>query len=210
MPAELLPAGFSAAGTLRELPSGVPSEVLQGRPDVMQAEQLLKAANANIGAARAAFFPRITLNTSIGTSSDQLTGLFSPGSLAWGFAPQFTVPIFDYGRNKAGLIVAERDRDIFLAHYEKAIQNAFREVADALAQNGTVLEQLQAQQSLTEATSQSYRLAQARYQSGITSYLNVLDSQRSFYGAQQGLISVNLTRLSNMVTLFKVLGGGSE
>ncbi|MDA8430183.1 MAG: efflux transporter outer membrane subunit [Geobacteraceae bacterium] len=207
VPAELLPSGFAAVGTLRELPPGVPSDVLQRRPDVLQAELLLKAANANIGAARAAFFPRITLNTSIGTSSDQLTGLFSPGSLAWGFAPQFTLPIFDYGRNKAGLTAAERDRDIYLARYEKVIQNAFREVADALAQNGTVGEQLQAQQSLTEATSESYRLAQARYQGGVTSYLNVLDSQRSLYRAQQGLISVNLTRLSNQVTLFKVLGG---
>jgi multidrug efflux system outer membrane protein len=210
VPTELLPTGFSAVGTLRELPPGVPSQVLLRRPDVMQAELLLKAANANIGAARAAFFPRITLNTSIGTASDQLTGLFSPGSLAWGFAPQFTLPIFDYGRNRAGLTVAERDRDIFLARYEKAIQSAFREVADALAQNGTVGEQVQAQQSLTEATSESYRLAQARYHGGVTSYLNVLDSQRSFYGAQQGLISVNFTRLSNLVTLYKVLGGGSE
>ena len=210
IPAELLPTGFSAVGTLRELPTGVPSEVLQRRPDIMQAEHLLMSANANIGAARAAFFPRITLNTSIGTSSDQLTGLFSPGSLAWGFAPQITLPIFDYGRNSAGLTMAERDRDIFLAQYEKAIQVAFREVADALAQNGTVAKQLEAQQSLTQATSESYRLSQVRYQSGMTSYLNVLDSQRSLYGAQQGLISVNLTRLSNLVTLYKVLGGGSE
>lgn len=210
LPAELLPTGFSAVETLRELPTGVPSAVLQRRPDIMHTEHLLMSANANIGAARAAFFPRITLNTSIGTSSDQLTGLFPPGSLAWGFATQFTLPIFDYGRNSAGLTVAERDRDIFLAQYEKTIQSAFREVADALAENGTVVERLQAQQSLTEATSKSYRLAQARYQRGMNSYLNVLDSQRSLYSAQQGLISVNLTRLSNLVTLFKVLGGGSE
>jgi outer membrane protein, multidrug efflux system len=210
VPAELLPGGFSAIGTIRELQAGVPSNVLQRRPDIMQAEQLLKAANANIGAARAAFFPRITLNTSIGTSSTQLTGLFSPGSFAWGFAPQFTLPIFDYGRNKASLTVAERDRDIYLAQYEKAIQSAFREVADALAQNGTVTEQMEAQQSLTNATSESYRLSQARYHGGIASYLDVLDSQRSLYSAQQGLISVNLTRLSNLVTLYKVLGGGSE
>ena len=210
VPAELLPTGFSAVGNLRELPPGVPSEVLQRRPDVMQAELQLMAANANIGAARAAFFPRITLNTTIGTSSNQLTGLFAPGSLAWGFVPQITLPIFDYGRNKAGLTTAERDRDIFLARYEKVIQSAFREVADALALNGTVGEQLQAQQSLTNATSESYRLAQARYHGGVTSYLNVLDSERSFYTAQQGLISVNLTRLSNLVTLYKVLGGGSE
>lgn len=210
VPEELLPAGFSAVGVLRELPPGVPSEVLQRRPDIMQAEHLLMSANANIGAARAAFFPRITLNTSIGTSSDQLNGLFSSGSLAWGFAPQITLPIFDYGRNNANLTVAKRDRDIFLAQYEKTIQSAFREVADTLAQNGTMVEQMEAQQSLAHATSESYRLSQARYQSGSVSYLNVLDSQRSFYSAQQGLISVNLTRLSNLVTLYKVLGGGSE
>lgn len=210
VPTELLPNGFDAVGTLRELAAGVPSDLLLRRPDVMQAELLLKAANANIGAARAAFFPRITLNTSIGTASDQLTGLFAPGSLAWGFAPQFTLPIFDYGRNRAGLAVAERDRDIYLARYEQAIQIAFREVSDALAQNGTVGEQLRAQQSLTEATSESYRLSQARYHGGVSSYLNVLDSQRAFYGAQQGLISINLTRLSNLVTLYKVLGGGGE
>jgi multidrug efflux system outer membrane protein len=210
LPTELLPSGFSAVGTLRELPPGVPSEVLLRRPDVRQAELQLMAANANIGAARAAFFPRITLNTSIGTASDQLSGLFSSGSLAWGLVPQLSLPIFDYGRNQAGLIVAERDRDIFLARYEKAIQSAFREVADALAQNGTLGEQLQAQQSLTEATSESYRLSLARYEKGIDNYLNVLDSQRAFYAAQQGLISVNLTRLSNLVTLYKVLGGGSE
>ncbi len=210
LPTELLPSGFSAVGTLRELPPGVPSEVLLRRPDVRQAELQLMAANANIGAARAAFFPRITLNTSIGTASDQLSGLFSSGSLAWGLVPQLSLPIFDYGRNQAGLTVAERDRDIFLARYEKAIQIAFREVADALAQNGTVGKQLQAQQSLTEATAESYRLSQARYERGVDNYLNVLDSQRSFYSAQQGLISVNLMRLSNLVTLYKVLGGGSE
>ena len=210
VPTALLPTGLGAAENLRELPPGVPSEVLQRRPDVMQAELQLMAANANIGAARAAFFPRITLNTTIGTSSNQLTGLFAPGSLAWGFVPQITLPIFDSGRNKAGLASAERDRDIFLARYEETIQSAFREVADALALNGTVGEQLQAQQSLTDASSESYLLAQARYHGGVTSYLNVLDAQRSFYAAQQGLISVKFTRLGNLITLYKVLGGGSE
>jgi len=210
IPPELLPEGFGSVDAIKELSTGIPSDVLQRRPDIMQAEYLLKGANANIGAARAAFFPRITLNTSIGTSSDQLSGLFSAGSFAWGFAPQFTVPIFDYGRNRAALTVAERDRDIYLARYEKAIQTAFREVADALAQNGTVKQQLEAQQSLVEATSESYRLSQARYHGGVSSYLDVLDSQRSFYGAQQGLININLNQLSNLVTLYKVLGGGVE
>jgi multidrug efflux system outer membrane protein len=206
---ELLPGSFSSLGALRDLPPGVPSEVLLRRPDVLQAELQLKAANANIGAARAAFFPRITLNTSVGTASSQLSGLFAAGSLAWSFVPQFSLPIFDYGRNKAGLTLAERERDIYLARYEKAIQSAFREVADALAQNGTVGEQWQAQQSLTEATAESYRLSRARYEKGVDSYLNVLDSQRALYAAQQGLISVNLTRLSNLVILYKVMGGGN-
>ncbi|MBC8019496.1 MAG: AdeC/AdeK/OprM family multidrug efflux complex outer membrane factor [Verrucomicrobia bacterium] len=208
IPADLLPVGFSEVGTLKDFRAGLPSEVLQKRPDIMQAEQLLKAANANIGAARAAFFPRITLNTSIGTSSDQLVGLFSPGSAAWSFAPQITLPIFDYGRNKAGLTVAGIDRDIALAQYEKAIQSAFRDVADALAQRGTMGEQLEAQQSLAQATSKSYLLSDARYRSGIDSYLNVLDSQRSNYSSQQGLIGVKLSRLINLVTLYKVFGGG--
>lgn len=208
IPGDLLPNSFSDVGTLKGFRPGLPSEVLQKRPDIMQAEQLLKAANANIGAARAAFFPRITLNTSIGTSSDQLIGLFSPGSAAWLFAPQITLPIFDSGRNKAGLKVAEIDRDIALAQYEKSIQSAFRDVADALAQRGTVEEQLEAQQSLAQATSESYRLSDARYRSGIDSYLNVLDSQRSNYNSQQGLIGIKLSRLVNLVTLYKVFGGG--
>jgi len=175
----------------------------------MQAEHLLKAANANIGAARAAFFPRITLTTSIGLSSDQLSGLFDGGAEAWSFAPTITLPIFDAGRNLANLKVSEVDRKIFQAQYEKAIQSAFREVADALAQRGTLGDQLDAQQSLVEAADVSYRLSDARYRRGIDSYLNVLDAQRSLYGAQQGLISVRLSRLINLVTLYKVLGGGA-
>jgi multidrug efflux system outer membrane protein len=210
LPPELLPGDFSGVGALRDLPPGVPSEVLLRRPDVLAAELQLQAANANIGAARAAFFPRILLNSSVGTASAQLSGLFAAGSLAWSFVPQFSLPIFDYGRNNAGLTLAERERDIFLARYEQAIQSAFREVADALAQNGTLGEQLQAQQSLLEASSESYRLSRVRYEKGVDSYLSVLDSQRALYAAQQGLISINLARLSNLVTLYKVLGGGSE
>ena len=174
----------------------------------MQAEHLLKAANANIGAARAAFFPRIALTTSIGLSSNQLSGLFKGGAETWSFAPQITLPIFDAGRNRANLKVTEVDREIFLAQYEKAIQSAFREVADALAQHGTLGDQMEAQQSLTDATARSYCLSDVRYKNGIDSYLNVLDSQRSLYSAQQGLIAVRLSRLTNLVTLYKVLGGG--
>lgn len=208
VPADLLPSGLSEITALKELSAGLPSEVLQRRPDIMQAEHLLQAANANIGAARAAFFPSITLTTSIGLSSDQLAGLFKGGAGTWSFIPQITLPIFDAGRNRANLKVSEVDREIFLAQYEKAIQSAFREVADAFAQRGTLGDQLEAQQSLTDANAASYRLSHARYEKGIASYLNVLDSQRSLYSAQQGLITVRLSRLVNMVTLYRVLGGG--
>ena len=208
LPADLSPAGLSDITALKELNAGLPSDVLQRRPDIVQAEHLLRAANANIGAARAAFFPRIALTTSIGLASDQLSGLFEGGARTWSFAPQITLPIFDAGRNRANLKVSEVDREIFLAQYEKAIQGAFREVADALAQYGTVNDQMEAQQSLTNATAESYRLAQARYNNGIASYLNVLDAQRSLYTAQQGLVAVRLSRLINLVTFYKVLGGG--
>ncbi len=209
VPVELLPATLSETATpLKEISPGLASDVLLARPDILQAEGQLKGANANIGAARAAFFPRITLVSSIGFGSDDLTALFNPGSFAWKFAPQITLPIFDSGINKAGLTVSEVDRDIAVAQYEKAIQTAFREVADTLAQRGTIDEQLAAQQSLTGATSESYKLSQARFEKGVDSYLAVLDSQRSLYGAQQNLISARLTRLTNLVSLYKVLGGG--
>jgi len=210
VPAELLPqtlAGTSA--TVQEITPGLSSEVLQQRPDIMQAEHQLKGFNANIGAARAAFFPRITLTGSLGTASAELDGLFGDNSLAWNFAPQISVPIFDAGNNRARLQVAEVDRDIAVARYEKTIQTAFREVADALAQRGTIDEQVAAQQSLTDATEAGYLLSQARYEQGIDNYLTVLDSQRSLYGAQQELIATHLTRLQNLVTLYKVLGGGA-
>jgi len=211
VPDDLLPAVLSETLTaLKDLQPGLPSDVLLRRPDILKAEALLKAANANIGAARAAFFPRITLVSSVGFLSDDLSGLFKGGSFVGQFAPQITLPIFNAGSNRANLKVAEVDRDIVLTQYEKAIQTAFREVADALALRGTINDQVAAQQSLTDATSESYRLSQARYEKGLDSYLNVLDSQRSLYGSQQNLISVRLARLNNLVTLYKVLGGGSE
>jgi len=210
VPAELLPTALSDTLTALKDPSpGLPSEVLLGRPDILQAENLLKGANANIGAARAAFFPRITLVSSVGVGSDDLAGLFTSGSFVWKVAPQISLPIFDGGSNRANLKVAEVDRDIAVAQYEKAIQTAFREVADAFALRGTIDEQLAAQKSLTDATAQSYRLSQARFEKGVDSYLNVLDSQRSHYGSQQNLISVGLARLLNLATLYKVLGGGA-
>lgn len=209
IPADSMPTGLTNTVTkLKTVPAGLPSDLLWRRPDIRQAEDLLKGANANIGAARAAFFPQISLSTSAGTASDQLYGLFKPGSDAWSFAPQITLPIFDAGKNRANLKVAEVERNIYVAQYEKAIQTAFREVADALAQHGTINDQLEAQRSLTAATANTYHLSEIRYEKGVDSFLTVLDSQRSFYSAQQNLITTRLARLSNMVTLYKVLGGG--
>ena len=208
VPAELLPGELGAVTTMQDITPGLSSEVLQRRPDILQAENQLKAANANIGAARAAFFPRITLTTNIGTISAELSGLFKSGQDTWTFAPQIILPIFDAGSRWANLKVAKADREIALTQYEKAIQVAFREVADALAKRGTVGDQMEAQQSLVQATAVSYRLSDARYIRGIDSYLTVLDAQRSLYSAQQGLISLRLARLTSLVTLYKVLGGG--
>jgi len=209
LPAELLPQTLSESVTsLKDFTPGLNSDLLLKRPDILQAESQLKALNANIGAARAAFFPRITLVSSVGFGSDELSGLFKGGAFAWSFAPRITLPIFDGGANNANLKVAEVDRDIAVAQYEKSIQSAFREVADAMAQAGTIDEQFLAQQSLTDATNESFKISQARFDKGVDSYLTVLDSQRSLYGARQGLIGTRLTKLTNQVTLYKVLGGG--
>ena len=210
VPRELLANSLQAIAQMRDIIAAVPSEVLQQRPDILAAENQLKAANANIGAARAAFFPRISLTTSTGTTSDKLAGLFEAGSKTWLFAPQVNLPIFDAGRRKANLKVAKADRDIFLARYERTIQLAFREVADALAERGTLDDQLAAQQSLVDAAAVSYRLSETRYLKGIDNYLIVLDSQRSLYNAQQGLINVRQAKLANLLTLYRVLGGGAE
>ncbi len=170
----------------------------------------MKAANANIGAARAAFFPQVLLTGAAGGSSAQLSGLFEAGSGVWSFAPRITLPVFDAGARFAGLAVAKADRDIYIAQYEKAIQAAFREVADALAQQGTIGSQLAAQEALVRASEETYRLSNARYMKGVDNYLNVLDAQRSLYSAQQGLISLRLARLGYLVTMYKVLGGGTQ
>jgi len=209
LPQNLRPEGDKIEVTaLAELPAGIPSEVLQRRPDVLQAEHQLRAANANIGAARAAFFPTISLTASVGTASSELSGLFGGGSGFWTFVPQITIPIFNAGRNQANLDVSEVQKDINIAQYEKAIQTAFREVADALAVKSTLDEQFAAQKSLVDATDVSYRLSEARFKSGIDSYLTVLDSQRAMYASQQNLITLRLIVLSNQVTLYRVLGGG--
>jgi outer membrane protein, multidrug efflux system len=209
VPADLLPGALTTITVVKDVSPGLPSDLLQRRPDILQAENLLKGANANIGAARAAFFPRITLTGAGGLSSNDLAGLFAGGAGAWSFLPQITVPIFNAGANKANLKVAEVERDISVAQYEQAIQVAFREVADALAQYGTLGSQLSAQTALVNSSADSYRLSDARYQGGIDNYLSVLDAQRSLYAAQQGLVTLRFSRLSNMVTLYKVLGGGA-
>lgn len=210
LPGETLPSLLATETTfIQEIAPGLPSESLLRRPDIIQAEHRLKGANANIGAARAAFFPRIALTGSLGVGSDQLSGLFKSGSGSWLFAPQITLPIFDAGRNRANLKVSQVEREIAVAQYEKAILTAFREVADALAERGTIDEQLAALQSLTTATAESARLSMIRYDKGADSYLSVQDAQRALFVAQQNLIAARLSRLNNLVTLYKVLGGGA-
>ena len=193
-----------------ELPAGLPSDLLTNRPDIRQAEQLLIAANANIGAARAAFFPRIALTTGVGSASSELSGLFKDGS--WGFtlSPQLLLPIFDAGRNQANLDGARAAREIAIAQYEKAIQSAFREVADALAGRATLARQLQASTAMLQAESERARLTKLRFDNGAASQLDWLDAQRSLFAAQLSLVQVRLAHLQNQVLLFKALGHGTE
>ena len=206
---KLLPGGARLdAALLVSVPAGLPSSLLQRRPDVLAAEHTLKAANADIGAARAAFFPSVTLTASGGSASSELSGLFAGGSRAWSFAPSINLPIFNAGSNRAALDAAKVNREIEVATYEKTLQTAFSEVADALAVRGHVNERLDAQRSLTGATQKSYDLSLALYRQGSESFLEVLDAQRSLYSAQQALISLELTEQQNRVTLYKVLGGG--
>lgn len=207
--AELLPASFDQPATgLAALPAGLPSEVLLRRPDVLAAEHLLRAANANIGAARAAFFPSITLTGAVGSASDELSGLFDSGTSTWSFVPRVNVPIFQGGRLRAGLGVATADRDIALAQYEKAIQAGFREVADALALTTTLAAQRSASEATVEAAAEADRLSRARYEAGRDSFLVLLDAQRTLYLAQQALIITRLAEQANRVTLYRALGGG--
>jgi outer membrane protein, multidrug efflux system len=201
--------GITTAGVqLPDVPAGVPSDVLARRPDVRQAEQQLVAANANIGAARAAFFPRISLTAGVGSASPQLSGLFSGGSWAYTVAPSLFQTVFDAGRNRANLASAQVGRDIAVAQYERAIQQAFRDVADALAGRATFGDQLDAQARVVEAESVRFRLARLRYDNGVASYLDLLDAQRSLFTAQQALVQARLARLQNQVQLYRSLGGG--
>jgi len=207
VPDAMLPAELGSVSPLKDISPGVSSEVLLRRPDILQAENLLKAANANIGAARAAFFPRISLTAAMGTGSDELSGLFKSGSRAWTFAPQIAMPIFD-SRTWSALKVTEVEKQSAIAQYEKAIQTAFREVADSLAVRGTIDQQISAQESLVHAAEETYRLSNARYIKGIDSYLSVLDAQQSLYAAQQRLVALRLGGVANQVRLYAALGGG--
>jgi NodT family efflux transporter outer membrane factor (OMF) lipoprotein len=208
VPADFATPTSTESVRLPDVPAGLPSEVLVARPDVLQAEQQLVAANANIGAARAAFFPRISLTAGVGSASSELSGLFAGGSWAWTAAPSLLQPIFDAGRNRAGLASATATRDIAVAQYERAIQSAFREVSDALAGRATYGEQLRAQARVAEAEAVRYRLSELRYNNGVASYLDLLDAQRSLFTARQALVQTRLAQLQNQILLYKALGGG--
>lgn len=206
-PSELLPSALGGDLPARELSAGVSSEVLLARPDVLQAEHELQAAYANIGAARAAFFPRISLTAALGTASSDLSGLFKTGSGTWSYAPQIVVPVFD-PRTWSAYKASKVQKEVAVTQYQRAIQGAFRDVVDALAVRGTAGRELSAQQSLVNAEAEAYRLSVARYDQGIDSYLSVLDAQRSLYAAQLQLASLRLAKVSNTVKLYAVLGGG--
>jgi outer membrane protein, multidrug efflux system len=209
LPADLPPpAPLDAQTILADIPPGLPSDLLTRRPDIMQAEATLRGANANIGAARAAFFPTITLTGSLGTASSALSGLFKSGSLAWSFLPSITVPIFEAGQLQASLDVATVQKDINIAQYEKSIQTAFREVADGLAARGTYDDQVASLERLTTAQQSRLDLSAIRFRNGVDPYLTVLTAQTDLYSAQQTLVAARLARLTNLVDLYRSLGGG--
>ncbi|NUT80256.1 efflux transporter outer membrane subunit [Pseudomonas brassicacearum] len=209
IPEELLPGAYlESAAALVQVPADLPSSLLQRRPDVLAAEHTLKSANIDIGAARAAFFPSISLTANAGSSSSALSGLFKSGSGAWTFAPSISLPIFDAGSNRATLDSAKTEREIQVQTYQQTLQSAFKEVADALAERSTLDRRIEAQQALTDASRKSFELSDALYRGGSQSYLEALDAQRSLYSAQQDLITLRLTEQSNRVTLYKVMGGG--
>ena len=209
LPADLPPPlPLNSQALLSDLPAGLPSDLLTRRPDIMQAEQTLLAANANIGAARAAFFPAISLTGQFGTASLTLGGLFKPGSAAWSFSPQVRLPIFDAGTNRANLDISHLQKNVAIAQYEKAIQTAFREVADGLAAKGTYDDQIKALERFTFAEQRRLDLSNLRYKNGVDSYLTVLTAQTDLYTAQQSLITARMQRLTNLVNLYQYLGGG--
>ncbi len=205
-----LPAAktLSAQEFLADLPAGLPSDLLQQRPDIIAAEHQLKAANANIGAARAAFYPSILLTGAAGSSSVQLQDLFSAGTAAWNFSPQIKLPIFTGGSAQANFDVTKISKQIDVARYEKTIQTAFREVADALVGRTTLAEQIQALEALVKAQQQRYQVSEVRYRTGVDNYLALLIAQQDLYNAQQSLIQARFSRLANLITLYQALGGG--
>jgi len=211
---QLLPNDLPAGQNLRDqrlltsLPAEVPSEVLQRRPDILAAEHTLQAANADIGAARSAFFPRILLTGSAGTASAKLADLFTSPSATWSFSPQITIPIFNLGATKSKLDVAKLTKRIEIANYEKAIQHAFREVADSLSIRAILDEKLKAQESLLAAQQRRFDLITERYRHGVDSYVDVLLSQQALHSAQQNLLQYQMARLLNGVALYRSLGGG--
>jgi len=209
LPPDLPPAKpFQEQQLLTDLPTGIPSEVLTRRPDILAAEHTLKAANADIGAARAAFFPRILLTGSAGTASAKLSDLFTSPSMTWSFSPQISVPIFDLGGTRGRLAVSKIQKEIEIANYEKAIQTAFREVADALAARSILDEKLKAQKLLLESQQKRFDLTNARYEQGVDDYVDVLLAQRDLYAAQQNLVQFQGARLLNAIALYRSLGGG--
>ena len=206
----LLPASIEeAAPTIAELPAGLNSSILLRRPDVVQAEYELRASNAEIGAARAALFPTISLTALAGLASSSLGNLFTGGAFNYSVAPSASYPIFRAGAGRAGVVQSRAQRDYALATYEKAIQTAFSEVADALARRGTITAQLNAQRALTAASTDNYRLSDARYRGGIDTFLQSLTAQQSLYSSQRSLVTAQLAQASNLVTLYRTLGGDS-
>lgn len=210
LPADLLPQAGQLPGMLstHDIPPDLPSDLLQNRPDILAAEHTLEAANANIGAARAAFFPSISLTTSIGRESPGLTSLFDNGNHTWTFAPQINVPIFNGGELRASLDVAKIQRDINVAQYEKSIQTAFSEVANALAQRAVVDDEYTALKKSEKAAQDAYDMIKFRYDNGVSSYLDVLEAQRTLNTAQQSVITTRLAQQTSVVTLYAALGGG--
>jgi multidrug efflux system outer membrane protein len=202
------PRRLEAQDFMADLPVGLSSDLLQQRPDILQAEHQLKAANANIGVIRAAFFPSITLTALDGTASTKISKLFTPGTNVWSFAPDIALPIFNQNTNLANLNAAWVGKRIQIAQYEKAIQTAFQEVSDGLIARDTFNDQFKAQQELVRAQQSRYNLSGIRYRNGVDSYLTVLLAQQDLYNAQTGLIQVSLDRFSNLISLYKALGGG--
>lgn len=208
LPADLPEPQSLDGDLLANVPAGLPSDLLVRRPDILAAEHSLLAANANIGAARAAFFPSISLTANAGTSSANLDGLFKSSSGSWAFSPTISLPIFNAGALRASLDYSKIQKDIGVANYEKAIQTAFQEVSDGLTARKTYVDQLQAQKDLVNASQDYYQLAERRYRIGVDSHLTFLDAQRSLFSSQQGLINDRLAQLQAEVSLYRALGGG--